>query len=240
LEGYAYEHQGSPQAYPIIAKQTIEKVFHGRLETVNSNQPTEAWKIYNTIAESDFNRIKTNATHNPMNNYQGVLTALANENIPNIAIHVRGLIEEGKTKTAHYFIDSIRGIGTKIASFYLRDIAYLGGLNESHIQDSFYLQPFDTWLDQIFSIIMEKPNQAVLEEKQKMLVELCREAGCSPIGFNQGAWIVGSQIAGDYNTFKKIAFGEESKAILEQYIEEERTFLSEIEKIATKISADIS
>jgi len=235
LENYAYERQGSAQAYPAIAKQTIEDIFHRKLETVNFGQSTEAWRIYSEIATRDFNEIRTNASHNPMNSDQGVLTAMANEGIQNIANHVKTLIEDGKTKTAHTFIDDIRGIGTKIASFYLRDVAYLGGLDENQIKDQFYLQPLDTWLDQTFSIIMEREKPVGLEEKQKAFVELCRQAGCSPIAFNQGAWIVGSQIAGEYSGFKKLALGEESKEILKRYVEEQRAYISEIEKLIEKI-----
>jgi hypothetical protein len=194
LENYAYERQGTPQAYPAIAKQTIEKVFHGKVENVNSDQATKAWRTYSEIATRDFNGIKTNASHNPMNSDQGVLTAMANQGIHNIAAHVKTLIKNGKTKNAHTFIDDIRGIGAKIASFYLRDIAYLGGLDENQIKDQFYLQPLDTWLDQTFSMIMKKEKPASLEEKQKTFVDLCRQAGCSPIAFNQGAWIVISEI----------------------------------------------
>jgi hypothetical protein len=236
LENYAYERQGSAQAYPVIARQTIEKVFQGRLETVNSDQSTKAWAIYSEIAPRDYNGLKTNPLRNPMNSDYGVLTAMARQKISNIANHVRVLIKDGNTKTAHTFIDDIRGIGTKIASFYIRDIAYLGDLDESQIKDQFYLQPLDTWLDQTYSILMKPEKRATLEEKQKTLVDLCKQAGCSPIGFNQGAWIVGSKIAGEYGTFKKIAFGEaESKAIIKSYLEEQRGFISEIEKVIDKI-----
>jgi len=237
LENFAYERQGTPQAYPAIAKQTIEKVFHGKVEHVDYDQATKAWRIYSEIATRDFNGIRTNASHNPMNSSQGVLRAMANQGIHNIASHVKTLIKEGKTKNAHTFIDDIRGIGTKIASFYLRDIVYLGGLDENQMKDQFYLQPLDTWLDQTYSMIMKKEKPAGLEEKQKTFVDLCRAAGCSPIAFNQGAWIVGSQIAGEYSTFKKIACGEaESKEIIKNYLEEQQTFISEIEKLIDKIA----
>jgi hypothetical protein len=236
LENYAYERQGRAQAYPVIAKQTIEKVFKGKLETVNPDQSIKAWRIYSEIATRDFNGLQTNPSHNPMNSDYGVLTAMEKQGVLNIADHIRTLIKDGNTRTAHIFVDDIRGIGTKIASFYLRDIAYLGGLDEGQIKDEFYLQPLDIWLDQTYSILMKKEKRASLEAKQKVFVELCKQAGCSPIAFNQGAWIVGSQIAGEYGTFKKIAFGEVgSKAIIEKYVEEQRTFISEIEKVIEKI-----
>ncbi len=94
----------------------------------------------------------------------------------------------------------------------------------------------DTWLDQTFYLLREKTELASLEEKQKAFVELCREAGCSSIAFNQGTWIVGSQIAGEYATFKNIAFGDGAKEILKCYVKEEKLFLCEIEKLINNIS----
>jgi hypothetical protein len=236
LENYAYERQGSAQAYPVIAKQTIQKTFHGKLGTVSSNQSIKAWQIYEDIASSKFNGLRTNATHNPMNKNRGILSNMANRGISNIADYVRTHIKDGKAKTAHKFVDDTKGVGPKIASFYLRDITYLGGIDEDQIKDQLYLlQPLDTWLDQTFTIIMEPKKSVRLEEKQKVFVELCRQAGCSSIASNQGAWIVGSQIAGEFEKFKKIAFGEvESRQIIQNYIDEEKVFLSEIEKTCKK------
>jgi hypothetical protein len=91
LVHFAYAHQGSPKAYPVIAKQVIQEIFHGRLKTVNSNQPIEAWETYTDIAKRDFNGIETNATHNPMNEDRGVLKVIANPEIKskNIAVYIK-------------------------------------------------------------------------------------------------------------------------------------------------------
>jgi hypothetical protein len=88
------------------------------------------------------------------------------------------------------------------------------------------------------SIIKDGPvNSATDKERQeaqKMIVELCEQAKCSPIEFNQGAWLAGSQIAGEYYTFKKIAFGQGTKKILESYVEEHRNYIPEIKKLMIK------
>jgi thermostable 8-oxoguanine DNA glycosylase len=240
LTHFAYARQGSAKAYPVIAKQTIQEVFHGSLKTINSNQPTEAWKTYTDIAKRDFNSQETNEKRNPMNCNNGVLKVMAVNEVTNIANHVKTLIEHGETKKAHEFIDNITGIGPKIASLYLRDIACLANL-ESQIayEDQFYLQPMDTWLIQALSIIKEKPvnpkNNKEKQDAQKTIVDLCTQAKCSPIEFKQGAWLAGSQIAGEYNTFKKIIFGEETKKILKNYVEEHRNYIPEIEKLMIKM-----
>ncbi len=127
LEHFAYERDVKVEAYPVIAKQTIEEVFNGKLETVNSEQAIKAWEIYRNIADSK----GINANLNPMNKDKGVLTVMTEQSVPNIANHVKTLLGQKETKKAYDFIDRIRGIGTKIASFYLRDIAYLAGLEEN-------------------------------------------------------------------------------------------------------------
>ncbi len=72
-------------------------------------------------------------------------------------------------------------------------------------------------------------NNKERQDAQKMIVDLCKEAGCSPIEFNQGAWFAGSQIArGDFNKFKKIALGDTK--IVNDYVKKQRHYFSEIEK----------
>lgn len=236
LENYAYERQGAAPAYPVIAKLTIEEVFQGKLESVTLAHAKEAWQRYKEIATKGFNNLKVNEGHNPMNLERGVLATMTKHQIPNIANHIKILIEQGKTEGAHKFASSIRGIGTKIASFYIRDIAYLSGIAENRIKDQFYLQPMDTWLEQTLSIMLGSAVPKSLQDKQKAIIELCSFAGCSPIAFNQGAWVLGSQIAGDFNTFKKIALGENARTILERHISEKKAYISEVEKIIDKIS----
>jgi hypothetical protein len=245
LGTYAYERQGRPKAYPAIAKLTLKAVFKERLETLQLTQTsaTLAWERYEQIAAEKFRleRNKLNWRRNPMSSDGGVLTKMANaenKGVLNIANYVKALIVAKKTSDAHSFIDSIRGVGPKIASFYLRDVAFLGGIDESQIEEPFYLQPLDTWLNQALSIIKkETVNTATNKERRKaqqMIVDLCKQADCSPIAFNQGAWFAGSQIAGEYDKFKSLADGEFT--VLDDYLSNQRKCISEIEKVRDKIS----
>jgi len=70
---------------------------------------------------------------------------MAQRKIINLASHVKGLIKSNQTEQAYRLLIGIRGIGAKIASLYLRDIAYNGELVESRVKDQRYLQPVDTW-----------------------------------------------------------------------------------------------
>ena len=239
LDHFAYERRVKVEAYPAIAKRTLKAVFKDRLENIQLIQTDakQVWERYEQIAAEEFEleRNKLNWRLNPMFSDGGVLTKMANaenKGILNIANYVKALIEDEKTSKAYSFIISIRGIGPKIASFYLRDIAYLGKIDEKEIKEPFYLQPLDTWLNQALSIMKkEKVNLKTNKERQdaqKMIVKLCKQADCSPIAFNQGAWFAGSQIAGERSKFKEIALGDTK--IVEDYVEKQRHYFSEIEK----------
>lgn len=234
VQHYAYERQGAARAYPIIAKMTIEQMFRGKLPSVTQTHAEEAWKTYKEIARKDFNNIKLNKSHNPMRSDKGILTAMATHRIGNLSLYVKELIQQDKTAEAYSFIDSVRGVGSKIAPFYLRDIAYLGNLAESKIKDPHYLQPIDTWLEQTLSIIFgdEAPRKPI--EKQKIIVKLCKAAGCSPIAFNQGAWILGSQVAGSFKMFREIAEGKNARSILQKHVLSMKQYVAEVEKIVGK------
>lgn len=236
IQNYAHERQGAAAAYPIIAEMAIEKLFQGKMRMVAIGHAKEAWKTCKQIAKKEFNDLGLNESHNPMNSDKGILTVMAAEQISNISLHIKNLIERNKTKEAHNFIKSIRGIGPKIASFYLRDIAYLGNIIESKIKDQYHLQPIDTWLEQGLSIIFGDKIPRKLTEKQKIIVEFCEEANCSPIAFNQGAWVLGSQIAGDFDTFRKITKGKNARAIIEKHISTKKEYIHQVEKIVDKFS----
>lgn len=232
VKHYAYERQGAPTAsYTKIAKRAIENQFNGSIKSVILTDAKETWKYYLEIAKKEYNNLGVNETHNPMKSDSGVLRVMANRNIINIASYVKGLIQNNQTKEAHRLLTSIRGVGTKIASLYLRDIAYLGKLPESRIKEQYYLQPVDTWIEQTLSIVFGNENPRVLREKQERIVDLCKAANVSPIAFNQGAWVLGSQISGDYKTFQKIAEGKDVKSIITEHIEEEKNYVSELERL---------
>jgi hypothetical protein len=89
-----------------------------------------------------------------MNHSSGIIHVLARNKITNLAIEIKNLLIEYQTRKAYNLLNSIREIGPKIASLYMRDIVYLGKIDESDIRDAFVLQPIDTWIDQILDIIL--------------------------------------------------------------------------------------
>lgn len=228
---YAYSRQGAPSAYPKIAIKALQNKFMSGVKSITIADAKEVWRNYQEIARNEYNNLGVNRKLNPMHSDKGILTKMAKENIVNLASHVKSLIQNNQTKEAHEFVDDIRGIGTKIASLYLRDIAYLGKIPENTIKDSYYLQPVDTWIEQAISIIFGQGKPRILRKKQEMIVKLCETANVSPIAFNQGAWVLGRQVADDYSTFKQITRGQNVRAIIKEHIEEKKRYVLDVERL---------
>lgn len=87
-------------------------------------------------------------------------------------------------------------VGPKIASFYLRDLVTLFGVDDYVPSDFQYcLQPIDVWVRRLAhttGIVSEGASDDTIGQA---IVALCGELDCSPLKFNQGAWYAG------YNAF---------------------------------------
>lgn len=226
---YSYERQGSARAYRTIARRVLNEIFKGNIEMITQKEVDSAWILYKRIAKEDYNDLRTNATQNSLNSDKGVLKRLAEKGERNIYNYAKMLLKEGQVEKAYTFMVSIRGTAQKIASLYLRDIAYVELEPAEHYHHLF--QPIDTWIEQAIKIILSYTSDEAptsFPDKKKLIVELCKEAECSPIEFNQGAWYAGSAIAEDYGTLKEISENREKaeELIVEKIKESEKLIYS--------------
>jgi len=245
MEGYAYERQGAAKAYPKIAVSCISNKYqNGNDWRVPTKDDAEyLWEDYKRIAKNDYHLLdnktrepKVNKTCNPMNEDEGVISKLASNGISNIAAHIKDLIICRKTTEAHNFLKGIRGIGEKIASLYLRDIAYLAGLDEKSISYLYLLQPIDTWIEQTLKILFGSDVPKKLCKKQELIVNLCKESKVSSISFNQGAWILGSQIATEFGTFKRaLTKYNSAQKFIQNHVEEKKGYLRVVENVLNSL-----
>lgn len=71
-----------------------------------------------------------------------------------------------------------------------------------------------------------------MQEKQKLIVDLCKESEVSSISFNQGAWVLGSQIAGEFETFKTALTDYDfAQKIIGNHIKEKEGYLHEVKNV---------
>lgn len=252
LNNYAYTRQGAPNAYSSIAIECISKRYdNGNKWHMPTNEDAkEIWKRYKQIAKEKYNLIKTkgkdkgkikvNQKINPLNEENGIIIQIVSHELSNIALYIKNQLINKRTKEAYNLIKRIGGCGEKITSFYLRDIADIALENneienESEISDLYLLQPMDTWLNQTFEIIFQE-KESKTHKKQEKIVNLCKEAEISTISFNQGAWILGSQLAGNYGKFQNVLKGKES---FQNLIEDKIKDLTDYVKILKDVIRNI-
>ena len=254
VKNYAYERQGRARAYPRIAVDCISEYFNNgdSWDIPTEEDAKEIWMEYKKLAKEKYNlvekdeqnqlRIKVNEDRNPLNYDKGIIKIMAQNKIKNIALFVLDKFKENKTKNAYdFFVNKVRGIGEKISSFYLRDIADKGLekkllYNENEITDLYLLQPIDTWVNQVTKIVFDQDIKD-RAEKQRKIVEICTSAGISTINFNQGAWILGNQLAGDFGSLKKVL---NNKKKLLKVIEKKVEKLNDYSRILKNIIKEIS
>ncbi len=105
-----------------------------------------------------------------------------------LIVWVLDLLQNDELLKAYKMLRKINGIGPKIASFFLRDVADLYNINPIH--DRELLQPIDVWIRFILQLLS---NNSELDDIAcaKFVVDNSTQPG----KFNQGAWYFSSQIA---------------------------------------------
>lgn len=101
---------------------------------------------------------------------------------------------------AHYYelqksqsAGGIYQVGTKVASFYLRDLVCVSGLLHHVTQDEEdYVQPIDVWVQTVAVKTGLVTSTEKGEQTRQAIIKYCNENGCSSLQFNQGAWYLGS------------------------------------------------
>ena len=109
----------------------------------------------------------------------------------NLYKHFKELFKNNKIKDAYLELNKLSGIGDKISTFFLRDIAIMNNYNVREDQMK-YVFPVDTWVAQITSLLANKQFSAGKpNEIKKYFIENFPEnnlpliaAGIWYLGFN--------------------------------------------------------
>lgn len=124
-----------------------------------------------------------------------------------IAIWAYNMLNANKLMEAHKQLKTVWGVGDKIASFYLRDIFWLGSKlfpaePLTKIDNIYLIQPVDIWV--------ERAAKAIgCEEKSKREIAKCissfeQELGLPPGGGNIAFWMLGSNYLDDTDEFDNV------------------------------------
>jgi hypothetical protein len=102
---------------------------------------------------------------------------------------VQEVRRSGKVEPLFLRMVDVRGIGPKITSLFLRDVAYLFGLEEEiEHSDRLYVQPIDKWIRFMAPYVINEPNAEDLADwiLAGKLAKYARRAEVSGIKFNMG------------------------------------------------------
>jgi hypothetical protein len=217
--GYAFEWSGGPKIYQDAAKDVFDKNRVWLEETDWSNEiEKELWESFKNYCiknKSGKKKVKFNKKHNPMyfspenrELISLVKFSFLETNGEPISQWALNLIENNDLPTAFESLKKIRGVGDKIASFYLRDIYLLSNKKyKINPKDRYLLQPIDIWTRRAGRVLMGKPDL-----KDKLKDRLYAEAlsdfedafklahGSSNAAF----WVFGSQFTGNETVFAQI------------------------------------
>lgn len=117
----------------------------------------------------------------------------------NLAIYFSSQIASD-IKGVFHRLNEIKGIGPKIASFIIRDFAWIFNLEEKiPDQHKRYLQPVDIWLGRTALCLWPDLVERYWPIAEKLADE-CNRVGICGIEFNQGAWYFGAQEVRDFDS----------------------------------------
>lgn len=238
LHGYASERQGANPAYRHVALDVIEEL---RARGNSVSDPTSvqcAWDVFRRL----LNDQNLNHANNPLcpkgigheRKHKGktkwiittsksvieFLSSLEDDDLPsNIVVFARAGLEMDRVKIVHDEIQEISGIGPKIASLFLRDVATYYNLEPT--EDRHLLQPVDVWVLRVCEHLLErqiKGKQDLLNIQEWLLKEALG-LSIRPERVNEGMWYYASQVAlSEYRLSKALDDLEYSEQLLNQHI----------------------
>jgi len=233
LSGYAFERQGAKPDYRHIASDVINELARQRAFLKNEGTSQMAWTLFCRYSDE----AKLNYANNPLcpqsTSYMRKTGSAAtyNESIieflhrlstaefpSNIVVFAKNGLHLDSTKETHILIQKINGIGSKIASLFLRDVAVM--CNLSPAKDRHLLQPVDVWVKRVFQKLtgQEVENEQDVEVVQRWILEGAMREGVSPEAVNEGIWYFSSQIAdSNYRLSKALDNLEYARGLLVEY-----------------------
>lgn len=223
LEGYAFERQGRKPDY-----------FHAAVDALLGYKREHNGNMSNNIAEDIWSRFsnflngqKLNCQNNPLcpngTSYRRkentcktsklsviqIVSNKINTQSNSLTTYLKDKIVKDDIKRVFDLLKSIQGVSDKIASLFLRDLAYIMEIDLSKTQNRHLLQPIDIWVartvmsldENEFSYLKEKiKNGRSLNNKDKVklaewIVRQSEGNAANPELVNMGIWYFCSQIA---------------------------------------------
>jgi endonuclease III len=180
--------------------------FRGRLDSISENFKDKALSVIKDFGKEKLFDISNEEIEKALlkagvNNHIDrkmviqTLEFIRNLNAHNIVTHCLSKIEKDQTKESYDELQKIYGIGSKLASLFLRDICFIYMIDLSDKEQLICLQPVDTWVKQV-AVKLGIPGctQKMREiDVVEPIVSYCLQNKISPLLFNAGAWYIGAR-----------------------------------------------
>lgn len=218
LRTFAFEHQGKSPDFPLAAAEAVDEydsdipgpgfedliweAFRQKigLDTEGDDDKGTAPNI-NPLRPTRVGRRKSITSF--------VSTLNSEDDNYNIFSWARRHLTPVKIGSASNDLQCVRGLGRKIASFFLRDAvaAFVQVKDEFELEPAEYLQPIDIWTRRGAEMLsmhltgqsrpkrFDGDNREAYKKAAELLVSLSRSAGVRPSLVNAGLWILGAQFA---------------------------------------------
>ncbi len=180
---YAYEHQGRARSYPHAAYFAVEASAG-----LNAAEMLQAF-------QRELAGAKSNPQHNALNHIAASCVCVrciftgSNGRLQDIVDATRSDLVSGRVERAFEQLKLVRGVGPKIASFFLRDLAVWFKIEP--LRDRERLQPIDRRVRRYVASLIEGSAEPTDEQTARWV---CRNSA-APEAANQGLWYFASQIA---------------------------------------------
>jgi hypothetical protein len=147
LEGYAFERQGTNPGFAHAAVDAVDAVKKnsGQLcGSFNNDLENNIWINYQErLGNKGINPKRCPLNPDESGEQRSIFARLREAGATNLVLHTICLLRSD-VRRAHDFISSIRGLGPKIASYYLRDIKEVCSITTNDLR--YLLQPIDIWI----------------------------------------------------------------------------------------------
>jgi hypothetical protein len=126
---------------------------------------------------------------------------------------VRCGLQENRADEIYMKLRSITGVGEKIASLFLRDVACRYRIFPT--DSRWLLQPIDTWVRRSAAFFGASGSDKAIAE---FIVQMAENETCEPERIDQGMWYFGSEVAGsEYRLTQALANLSKAEDLLKRH-----------------------
>jgi len=218
LYGYAFERQGARPDYAPATRDALLE-YKSAHNACLSHQAIEG--VYD-IFRSKLHGSKLNKNNNPLNPDGSIIRWVVEQDLANkgltLTTYLQGKIKDNNLNNAFNTLTSIRGIGPKIASLYLRDLVVSMDIDVSHVCDRYLLQPIDVWVWRLVPRLSRKDDPTDFEIAH-WIVDQSKDTGVNPEQVSMGIWFFSATIArSEYELFNALDNTDYAIKLVEEFV----------------------